>query len=46
MDKIVSIQTKIFENCLQEQENALQFLNELDGAIEAAFKSKASSLQK
>ena len=43
MDKIVSIQEKITENYLQEQEKVMQFLNELDGVIEAAFKSKKIS---
>lgn len=43
MDKIVSFQEKIIENCLQEQEKVIQFLNELDQTIEAAFKSKRNS---
>jgi len=46
LDKIVTIQEKIIGNCSQEQESVMEFLNELDGVIEAAFKSKKISPQK
>ena len=46
LDKIVIIQEKITEHCGQEQESVMEFLNELDGVIEAAFKSKKKLPQK
>ncbi len=46
LDKIVTIQEKITENCGQEQESVMEFLNELDGVIETAFESKKILPQK
>jgi len=40
MEKITSVQKTIIEDCHQEQEKVIEFLNDLDKTIEKAFQSK------